>query len=364
MALTPDGIRRLVLRGFQVSVEAGLGVAAGFADSDYSAAGAELAESASQVCQQAGIVLAVNKPSDAWLQALQPKSLYISLLDPFNEKALVQALVKADISAISLEMIPRTTRAQPMDVLSSQASLAGYAAVIVAASFLPKILPMMMTPAGTLAPARVFVIGAGVAGLQAIATAKRLGARVEAFDTRPVVKEQVRSLGARFLQIDLGDVGQTEQGYAQSLSDEQTARQQEAMAKVLAASDIVITTAKLFGRPPPRLVTQAMLKAMAPASVVVDMAADKTGGNVEGSKPDEVINIQGIQVIGQSNLPATVATHASQMFSSNLVHLLEEVCSIDEEGCLLDDQNEILQGCLITHSGSLVHPALRQDEPD
>lgn len=357
VALIPNGVKRLVALGFSVKVEAGLGQRAGFSDADYQAAGASLSKSAEEVLTGATLVLAVNKLEPISVSLLNPGTLYASLLDPFNEKALIESLSQGKISSISMEMIPRTTKAQRMDVLSSQASLAGYVAVMVAATHLPKIFPMMMTPAGTIAPTKVFVIGAGVAGLQAIATAKRLGAKVEAFDTRPVVAEQVRSLGARFVEIDLGEVGQTEQGYAKALTKEQVALQQAAMKKTISGSDVVITTAKLFGRPSPILVTKDMVKAMKAGSVIVDMAVE-SGGNVEGAVAGKTVQAQGVKIIGQTNLPALVATHASQMFSSNMVHLIEEVCIIKDGGFELAEQNEIVQGCLITHNGAVVNPAL------
>src|SRR5690606_2193818 len=245
-------------------------------------------------------------------------AVHLSFLDPFNETALLQQLAAAKARAVSLEMVPRTTLAQKMDALSSQANLAGYAAVVQATARLGRILPMMMTPAGTIMPARVFVVGAGVAGLQAIATAKRLGARVEAFDTRPVVEEQVKSLGAKFLKIDLGGTGQTAGGYATALTPEQIAKQQAGMTKACAQADIVITTAKLFGRKAPRLITADMLAAMQPGSVVVDLAID-TGGNVEGSIPgQDVVTANGVIVLGQANLEGTVAHHASQVYAANL----------------------------------------------
>ena len=359
VALTPVGAKKLADLGFKVKVEKGLGAASGFADSDYSESGAEVVASAKTVLTKSKLMLRVNKPDIKTVAMLPAGSLHISFLDPFNEKQLVQSLAQAEVSAISLEMIPRTTKAQRMDALSSQANLAGYVSVVLAASHLPKILPMMMTPAGTIAPARVFIIGVGVAGLQAIATAKRLGARVDAFDTRPVVAEQVRSLGAKFVEIELGEVDQTEQGYAKPLTKEQIALQQAGMAKVIAVSDIVITTAKLFARPPPRLVTQAMVKAMSSGSVVVDMAVDASGGNVEGSVAGEVVDVNGVKIIGQSNLPSIVARNASEMLSANMVHLIDEIWDAETSSLQLDQSNEIVQGCLVTHEGAVVNPALR-----
>jgi NAD(P) transhydrogenase subunit alpha len=262
------------------------------------------------------------------------------------------------ISAISMEMIPRTTRAQKMDVLSSQANLAGYVMVILAAQKLDRILPMMMTPAGTISPAKVFVIGAGVAGLQAIATAKRLGARVEAFDTRPVVAEQVQSLGAKFVEIDLGETGQTKDGYAKQLTEEQLQMQQQGMKQIISQSDIVITTAQVFGRPAPRIVTKDMVDAMKPGSVIVDMAVE-SGGNVEGSAPDQEVQTNGVTIIGVSNLPSIMATDASQMYSNNLFNLLTEFWDAEEKQFKLDLEDDILKGCLITHDGSIINDNIK-----
>ena len=257
-----------------------------------------------------------------------------------------------------MEMIPRTTIAQKMDALSSQANLAGYVTVILAAERINKILPMMMTPAGTITPARVFVIGAGVAGLQAIATAKRLGARVEAFDTRPVVEEQVQSLGAKFVKIDLGETGQTKDGYAKALTPEQIQKQREGMAKVCANADIVITTAQLFGRKAPIILTKDMLNQMKPGSIVVDMAVE-SGGNVEGSKVNEEIDINGVTIIGLGNLPGRVAVHASQMYSSNLTNLLESYWDQEQKIFNLKLEDEIIKGCLITHDGKIVNEMIK-----
>jgi len=256
-----------------------------------------------------------------------------------------------------MEMIPRTTRAQKMDALSSQASLAGYVAVVHAADRLRKILPMMMTPAGTISPSRVFVIGAGVAGLQAIATAKRLGARVDAFDTRPVVEEQVRSLGAKFLKVDLGVTGETSQGYAKELTPEQQQRQRSAMAAVCAQSDIVITTAQLFGKRAPLILTRDMLLRMKPGSVVVDLAVE-TGGNVEGSVIGNEVDVNGVTIIGLANLPGRVAVHASQMYSSNVGGFLEEFWNKDAKTFSLDRDDEIIRGCLVTHGGEIVNDTI------
>jgi NAD(P) transhydrogenase subunit alpha len=254
-------------------------------------------------------------------------------------------------------MIPRTTIAQKMDVLSSQANLAGYVAVILAAERQQKILPMMMTAAGAIAPARVFVIGAGVAGLQAIATAKRLGARVDAFDVRPEVQEQILSLGAKPLSVDLGETGKTKDGYARQLTDEQLDRQRQAMARQCAQSDIVITTAKVFGKKAPLIVTNDMLDGMKPGSIVVDMAVE-TGGNVEASEPDREVERNGVTIIGRPELERMVPVPASQMFSSNLYNFIEHFWDEETAAFKLDRDDEIMQGCLITHDGEIVNEAI------
>ena len=359
VALIPEDVARLVEMGAHITVESGIGNPINFSDEDYRKAGASLEADRSRLLQTADMVLRIRKPAIEEIDLMQEESIYVSLLDPFNERELIEALMKKRVAAISMEMIPRITRAQKMDVLSSQASLAGYAAVIIAAERLDKIFPMMMTPAGTIAPARVFVIGVGIAGLQAIATAKRLGARVDAFDTRPVVEEQVKSLGARFVKIDLGETGQTKDGYAKALTDEQLQKQREGMAKVCAASDVVITTAQLFGRKAPLIVTEDMVAGMSKGSVIVDLAVE-TGGNVAGSKTNQEVEVDGVRIIGLANLPGEVAINASQMFSSNLFALVAEFWNADEKRFVLDFEDEILQGCVITHQGEIVNEMIRK----
>ncbi len=358
VALIPDITKKLVRAGFEVVVQSGSGQQAGFSDETYTEAGASISTDRASLLAQGDIVLRVRKPDADEVGQLKQGAIHVSYLDPYNERELVDTLAKHGISAISMEMIPRTTRAQKMDALSSQANLAGYVMVLLAAEKLDRILPMMMTPAGTLSPARVFVIGAGVAGLQAIATAKRLGARVEAFDTRPVVAEQVQSLGAKFVEIDLGETGQTKDGYARELTPEQLEMQREGMKAVIGQSDIVITTAQVFGRPAPRIVTGDMVAAMKPGSVVVDMAVD-SGGNVEGSSPDEIVDVDGVSIIGVSNLPAKVATDASQMYSSNLFNLVTEYWDEESKTLNLDPEDDIIAGCLITHDGEVVNETIK-----
>jgi NAD(P) transhydrogenase subunit alpha len=356
-AATPESVKRL--RGLagepEVRVEAGLGLGCGFSNADFEAAGAVVVDSREAGLREATHVLRIHAPDRDALKDYGKGALSISLLDPFNNRVLLDAFSEAGVDAISLEMVPRTTLAQKMDVLSSQANLAGYASVVVASQLLGKVVPMMMTPAGTISPARVFVIGVGVAGLQAIATAKRLGARVEAFDTRAVAEEQVKSLGAKFVQIDLGETGQTEGGYAKELTPEQIELQQAGMAKVCAGSDIVITTAKLFGRPAPRIVTAGMLSGMRAGAVVVDLAAE-TGGNVEGTIPGEVITTDGgVKVVGTRCLEGMVARDASEMFAANLFALVEHFYDAESATLALDDEDEILEGCLMVRKGAVVH---------
>lgn len=355
-ALIPATAQALVKLGLTVQVQPGLGSASHYADADYVAAGATLQPDHSAGLATADLIFRVAKPSPEDVDRLKRGALHLSFLDPFNEPALLAAFAAAGTSAVSLEMIPRTTLAQKMDALSSQASLAGYAAVMQAAARLKLALPMMMTPAGTILPSRVFVIGAGVAGLQAIATAKRLGARVEAFDTRPVVEEQVKSLGAKFVKIDLGQTGQTAGGYAQALTPEQIAKQQAGMAKICAQSDLVITTAKVFGRKAPRLLTQAMLDGMKSGSVVVDLAVE-SGGNVEGSRPGEdVVTPNGVLILGNPNLEGTVAHHATQVLAANFAAWLTHFWDEKKQTLRFDRDDEIMKGCLLTHDGAVVHP--------
>ena len=307
----------------------------------------------------ANIVCNLNKLSFDDIAKINPDTLAISFLDPFNEKQLIEEFRKKSISSISMELIPRTTRAQKMDALSSQANLAGYSAVIIASNLLEKALPMMMTAAGTISPSKVFIVGVGVAGLQAIATAKRLGARVEAFDTRPVVEDQVKSLGARFIKIDLGETEETNQGYAKALTEEQIKKQQEGMKKVCANSDIVITTAQVFGKPAPKIITSEMVDAMQPGSVIVDMAV-ASGGNVEGSKIGEIVEVGGVKIIGNANLPGEVPTHSSQVYANNIFNLIDEFWDEENSSFKYDLNDEILSNCLVTYKGDYINPSVKE----
>ena len=359
VALIPEHIARLVKMGAHITVETGIGQTLNISDEDYAEAGASLEADRSNLFRAADVVLRIRKPTLEEVAWLKEESIYVSLLDPFNERELIEALKNKSVASISMEMIPRITRAQKMDVLSSQSNLAGYVAVIIAAERLDKIFPMMMTPAGTISPARVFVIGVGIAGLQAIATAKRLGARVDAFDTRPVVEEQVKSLGARFVKVNLGETGQTKDGYAKALTDEQLQKQREQMAKVCAASDVVITAAQVFGRQAPLIITEDMIRGMSKGSVLVDLAVEN-GGNVAGSQPNQEVDIDGVHIVGLANLPGEVAVNASQMFSANLFALVEAFWNEEEKRFRLDFEDEIIKGCVITYKGEFVNEIIRK----
>jgi NAD(P) transhydrogenase subunit alpha len=348
----------MIRLGADVAIESGAGDAVGYNDSLYSELGAEIVSDRAALMGSADMVLRLRKPEPADIDMMKPGCIHVSYLDPFNERDLIKTLAAKEITAVSMEMIPRSTRSQKMDALSSQANLAGYVAVMLAAAQLPSIFPMLMTPAGTLKPAKIFIIGAGVAGLQAIATAKRLGGRVTAFDTRPVVAEQVQSLGGKFLEIDLGDTGQTADGYAKELTPEQVELQRQAQKSVIADSDVVITTAQVFGRKPPVLVTRDMIEGMAPGAVIVDMAAE-TGGNVEGSVPNETVVVDGVTIVGTANLANEVARDASQMYANNLFNLVEDTWDTDAKTFVLDMENDILPGCVITHGGEVVHPTIK-----
>jgi NAD(P) transhydrogenase subunit alpha len=354
-AVAPATVSKLCNLGIEVLVQAGAGIKSDYTDADYTKAGATIVADAATGYNQADIVTRVRKPEASDLEMVKPGTLHISFLDPFNDKALIDDLAKRDIAAISLEMIPRSTLAQKMDALSSQANLAGYAAAVMAADRMRKILPMMMTPSGTISPARFFIIGVGVAGLQAIATAKRLGARVEAFDTRPVVEEQVKSLGAKFVKVDLGDTGQTDQGYAKELTPEQLEKQREEMAKACARADVVITTAKLFGRKAPLILNNEVLQQMQTGSILIDLAVE-SGGNVEGSKVgEEVVTENGVRILGPENLEGYYSKDATLMLASNFYNLIEHFWDAEAKDFQYKEDDEILKGCLITKGGAIVH---------
>src|SRR5580704_5311802 len=322
--MLPSGAAKLVKLGAEIEVEQGLGTALNCGDSEYQSAGAKISTDRVRSLAGADMLLRLRKPPVEEVDILKKGCIHASFLNPFNERELVLRLAAAEVTAISMEMIPRTTVAQKMDVLSSQANLAGYVAVTLAATAINRIFPMLMTPAGTIKPLRVFIIGVGVAGLQAIATARRMGASVEAFDTRPVVEEQVKSLGAKFVKADLGETGETAGGYAKPLTPEQLQKQREVMAQHVGQADVVITAAQVFGRKAPVIVTTQMVTQMKPGSVVVDTAVE-TGGNVECTKYGEEIDIGGVKIIGFANLPGRVAVNASEMYSNNIGEFIEKI---------------------------------------
>ena len=358
ISITPDFLKKYIASGLHVFIEKSMGEHLGFLDDNFKELGAQIVERKKGFLE-ADIICSVNKLREEDLIEIKENSLIVSFLDPFNDQELVENLRVKKISSISMELIPRTTRAQKMDALSSQANLGGYAAVLIASNILSKSFPMMMTAAGTISPSKVFVVGVGVAGLQAIATAKRLGAKVEAFDTRPVVEEQVKSLGARFVKIDIGETEETAQGYAKELSAEQINLQRAGMKKVCSNSDVIITTAQVFGRKAPVIITSDMIEDMQPGSVIVDMAVG-TGGNVEGSVPDENLELNGITIVGNTNLPGEVAIHASQVYSANIFNLIDEFW--DQKNSILEitTSDEILSGCLVTHKGEFVNSMVKE----
>lgn len=356
-ALIPAAVTKLTALGLRVQVQDGLGTACGFGDDEYRSAGAEIVTDRAGALHDADLVLRIAKPSADDVHRMKRGAIHVSHLDPFNDPATLQTLASAGVTAVCMEMIPRSTIAQKMDALSSQTNLGGYVAVILGANRLNRIFPMMSTPSGTIAPAKVFIIGVGVAGLQAIATAKRLGAVVEAFDTRPVVEEQVKSLGAKFVKVDLGEIGQTAQGYAKELTPEQMEKQRAVMAERCAQADLVITTAQVFGRKAPRILTTAMVQAMKPGSVVVDMAVE-SGGNVECSRPGEEVTVNGVHVLGHRNLPGRVPRVASEMYANNLVNFVTHFWDRETNTLKLDPANDLLKHCLVTHGGEVVHEGL------
>jgi len=356
--MVPEAVARLVKLGLDVTVETGIGERIHIPDGAYREAGAAVADKLAPVLAEAGLVLRLGPPDEAGIAALKDGQILAACLEPFRHPERVRLLAERGVSAICMELIPRTTLAQKMDALSSQASLAGYAAVILAADRIDKAFPMMNTPAGTIKPARVFIIGAGVAGLQAIATARRLGARVEAFDTRAVVEEQVQSLGARFIKIDLGETGQTQDGYAKALTPEQVELQRQGMARHCRDADIVITTAQVFGRPAPRILTADMLQGMRPGSIVVDMAVE-TGGNVEGSVLDQEVVLDGVRIIGLGNLPGHVALDASRMYANNLANLVTHFWDREQATFALGTDDPIMDGALLTHDHAIRNELIR-----
>lgn len=358
-AATPDTVKKLIALGASVTVEAGAGLGSSIPDADYEAAGAKVARDSGAVLSRADILLKVRGPTAQEISALKPGAIVVALLDAYREKDTVQALAGANITAFAMEFVPRISRAQVMDALSSQANLAGYRAVIEAAHAYGRAFPMMMTAAGTVAPAKVFVMGAGVAGLQAIATARRLGAVVSATDVRPAAKEQVESLGAKFVAVEDEEfkAAETAGGYAKQMSAEYQAKQAELTATHITRQDVVITTALIPGRPAPRLISAAHVASMKPGSVLVDLAVE-AGGNVEGSRPGEVVKTaNGVSIVGWSNLPGRIAADASALYAKNLLAFTGLL--MKDEALAVDLEDEILGAAVVTHGGAVVHEGVR-----
>lgn len=364
VALTPAVVSSLAKSDWKAIVETGAGEAAGYLDDDYRNAGAEVTnrsdvfQKADAIAQVRGVSANMDRARDE-LNQLRREQMLVGLLEPWSDQNTIEQLARTGVTAFSMELMPRTTRAQAMDVLSSQANIAGYKAVVVAADLLPKLFPMMMTPSGTITPAKVFIIGAGVAGLQAIATAKRLGAVVTAYDVRPVVKEQVESLGATFLEIKIDNQGAEDKGgYAKEMSQAAIEQQQRQMTDAIASMDVVITTALVPGRPAPKLVTAAQVERMKPGSVIVDLASER-GGNCELTKPGETIVHNGVTIVGETNLPASAARDSSQMYARNIASFLQNLR--DKQGALkLDGDDDIIKGSMLTRHGQIVNEKIRE----
>lgn len=359
VALTPDLVAEVRKLGMEVWIETGAGEGSFSSDAQYEKVGASIAPSADALYEKAGMILKVQKPTDAEIAKMKPGTILICFLWALSDPELVDKLRKAKITALGMEAIPRITRAQSMDALSSMSSLAGYKSVLIAAANLGKYLPMMMTAAGTIRPSKILILGAGVAGLQAIATARRLGAIVEAFDVRPAVKEQVESLGAKFIDVALDSDTETKGGYAKELSKDAQERQREVMHKHVKSADVVITTALIPGKKAPTLITKAMVDDMVPGSVVIDLAAEQ-GGNCEYTVAGQVTNINGVMIHGPVNIPATMPVHASQMYAKNMVALLKNM--VKEGEPIFDMNDEITLYTTITRGGEIITPLLKPVE--
>ena len=367
VAASPDMVKRLDALGVAMAVEAGAGVRSGFADEALAAAGARLAGDAAETLREARMVFKVNRPLPASerargeLEAIPAGSTLIGMLDPLAHREQFAAYAAKGLTVLAMELVPRIGRAQSVDALSSQASLAGYRAVLDACAHYMRAMPLMMTAAGTLAPARVLVLGAGVAGLQAIATARRLGAVVSAFDVRAAAREQVESLGGSFIEVGGDGDGETAAGYAREMDEDYKGRQALAIAEALKKTDICIATAQIPGAPAPKLVTVAMVKEMKPGSVIVDLATE-SGGNCEATRYDEVANVDGVAVIGFANMPARIAGAASQLYARNLFNLVEPFVERATGAIALDFDDPVIAGCCAMRDGRLVHPLLNGPE--
>lgn len=364
VALTPAAAATLVKHGLDVRIEAGAGIAAGFPDTAYEKAGITIVADRAELLRQTDILVQVHalgsnpEAQRADLAALKRGVRIVGFANPLTDKTAMQTLAQCGVTLLAMELVPRITRAQSMDALSSMASLAGYKAVLLAAEALGKIFPMMITAAGTITPAKVFVIGAGVAGLQAIATARRLGAQISAFDVRPAVKEQVQSLGARFVELPLQEAeAQTPAGYARQQTDEEQRRQRELMTHSVGDADVVISTAAVPGKKAPVLISKDMVATMATGSIIVDLAASR-GGNCELTRPDEVVVYQGVTILGPTNLTATLPVHASQMYANNMLNVLKHMTKKGE--CILDQQDQITRDMLVMQDGIIVNQRVRE----
>ncbi len=354
VAATPDTVKKLTALGAEVTVQAGAGVKSGVLDTDYTAAGATVSANA---IDGADVVLKVRRPGEAEFAAYKKGALVIAIMDPYGNEAALGAMAKAGVTAFAMELMPRITRAQAMDVLSSQANLAGYRAVIDGAADYGRALPMMMTAAGTVPATKVFVMGAGVAGLQAIATARRLGAIVTATDVRPAAKEQVESLGAKFIAVEDEEFKQAETaaGYAKEMSKAYQDKQAALVAEHIKKQDIVITTALIPGRPAPRLISAAMVQSMRPGSVIVDPAVER-GGNVEGVKPDQVTDVNGVKIVGYRNVPGRLAASASSLYARNLLNFVELLVDKNTKALVVNWDDEIVKATALTRDGAVIHP--------
>ncbi len=354
VAASPDTVKRYRGEGHEVLVERDAGAGSMIADDAFAAAGATILDGPGEVCSAADILLKVQRPLDEEMELLRQGQVLVGMLDPYMNREQVAAYAEKGVTAFALELLPRTTRAQAMDVLSSQANLAGYRAMLEAMEAYRRVVPMMMTAAGTVTPAKVFVVGAGVAGLQAIATARRMGAVVTATDVRPAARREIESLGARFVGFIPEDAA-TEGGYARPLTPEEQAKQAEIVAEHLKNQDIVVTTAQIPGRQAPRIVTAAMVEAMKPGSVLLDLAVE-SGGNIEGSRPGETVETGGVRILGPRNMPSRVAPTATLLYARNLHNFLALIAKKDAESVAIDLEDDLIKGTLLTHDGKIVHP--------
>ena len=360
VAATPETVKRLTALGAEVVVQSGAGTASGMLDAEYEAAGASIAGTIRDAVKDADVVLKVRRPTEAEVRNYKRGALVIAMMNPFGNEAALKPIADAGVTAFAMELMPRITRAQVMDVLSSQANLAGYRAVVDAAAEYGRALPMMMTAAGTVPAARVFVMGAGVAGLQAIATARRLGAVVTATDVRPAAKEQVESLGAKFVAVEDEEfrAAETAAGYAKEMSKEYQAKQAALVAEHVKKQDIVITTALIPGRPAPRLISAEMVKSMRPGSVIVDLAVER-GGNVELAKPGEVFDVDGVKIVGHLNVPGRLAATSSSLYARNLYAFLEILIDKSAKALAINWDDEIVKATVLTRDGAVVHPSFQ-----